>query len=203
MQNISHHRIKWIDFGKGFTILLVIVAHTLGGIYTNYIYNGYINSIIKIIGETLFLFIMPVFFSLSGYLFKNPKSFSDYLLMVKKKAWNLLVPYVVFSIIYVLLSKVGGKNTYTWNSLFKIYIVPISYLWFLYILFFIFVLVGVVSLFRVCVNVQIFIYLLIFLVVKLLGIKVYIFDVFCWAVFFCLGIIFRNILPYLRWPYYH
>ena len=57
MQNISHHRIKWIDFGKGFTILLVIVAHTLGGIYTNLIYNGYINSIIKIIGETLFHYI--------------------------------------------------------------------------------------------------------------------------------------------------
>lgn len=75
---------------------------------------------------------MPVFFSLSGYLFKKPDDFKRYYLVIEKKAFNLLVPYVVFSIIYILMNQVGGKdNIYTWKSLLNIYRTPISYLWFL------------------------------------------------------------------------
>lgn len=192
-QSTRSHRIGWIDFGKGLTIFLVVVAHTFSGIYTNNIYNSNVNFIIRCIGEILFLFIMPVFFSLSGYLYKSPQKFSDYIYMLKKKAWNLITPYVAFSFIYILLNQVGGKNNkYTWNMFLHIYAVPISYLWFLYILFFIFILVGALSVLRVRITIQIYIYLLAFIIIKISGVKLYIFNVFGWAIFFCLGIIFKG-----------
>ncbi|MDM8304423.1 acyltransferase family protein [Limosilactobacillus vaginalis] len=188
-------RIGWIDFGKGFTIFLVVIAHTFGGIYTNNIYSGNLNNVIKVFGESLFLFIMPVFFSLSGYLYKvrKDRSFSNYLTMVRKKAWNLLTPYVVFSFVYVLMNQIGGKSReYSWNSLFRIYAMPISHLWFLYILFFIFVLVGALSFLRISINVQLVLYLLAFIAVQLLKPQACIFNTFGWAVFFCLGMIFKQ-----------
>lgn len=194
-----HHRIDWIDFGKGFTIFLVVISHALGGIYANGIYNDNLNNVIRIIGNSLFIFIMPVFFSLSGYLFKNIKSFSDYLLMIRKKAWNLLTPYVIFSIIYILMNQVGGENSkYTWNSLLHIYVKPISYLWFLYILFFIFILVGILSLIRIDIKIQSWIYLLAFIIVRFRESNIYLLTIFGWAFFFCLGAIFKSHVDLLK-----
>lgn len=60
---VNDKRISWIDFGKGITIFGVVLAHALGGIYTNNIYSdSYSVTFLKIIGESLFLIIMPVFF---------------------------------------------------------------------------------------------------------------------------------------------
>ncbi|WP_225416209.1 acyltransferase family protein [Limosilactobacillus reuteri] len=97
-------------FWKGLNNFLVVVAHTFFRIYTNNIYNSNVNSIIRGIGEILFLFVMPVFFSFSGYLYKSPQKFSGYIHMIKKKAWILITPYVVFSLLYILLNQVGGKK---------------------------------------------------------------------------------------------
>lgn len=72
-------------FWKGLNNFLMVVAHTFFRIYINNIYNSNVNSIIRGIGEILFLFIMPVFFSLSGYLYKSPQKFSDYIHMKKRK----------------------------------------------------------------------------------------------------------------------
>ncbi|MDK7161964.1 acyltransferase family protein [Lactobacillus jensenii] len=101
-------RIEWIDFGRGFTIFLVVVGHVLSGIYTNHIYPNS-DGLLMFFGEFIFLFIMPVFFSLSGYFFKAPENMVDYIVMIKKKAWNILVPYIVFSFVYVLLNQLGGS----------------------------------------------------------------------------------------------
>ncbi|ERJ41936.1 hypothetical protein N581_05515 [Lactobacillus jensenii MD IIE-70(2)] len=54
-------RIEWIDFGRGFTIFLVVVGHVLSGIYTNHIYPNS-DGLLMFFGEFIFLFIMPVFF---------------------------------------------------------------------------------------------------------------------------------------------
>lgn len=192
-------RIDWIDFGKGFTIFLVVTAHTLGGIYTHKIYNSNFNGIINVVGESLFLIIMPVFFSLSGYLYKGPKNFREYLLMLKKKAWNLLTPYIFFSFIYILINQISGeKNKYNWRVFFHIYARPITYLWFLYILFFIFILVGVFSVLKVNVRIQSLIYIFAFVIIKIYNFHIYIFNVFGWAFFFCLGSIFRENINFLK-----
>ena len=75
---------------------------------------------------------------------------------------------------------------------------PISYLWFLYILFFIFVLVGALSLLKISINVQLVLYLLAFIVVKLWGPNIYVLNTFGWAVFFCLGVIFRKHRQFIK-----
>lgn len=191
---MNKNRIEWIDFGRGFTIFLVVVAHVLSGIYTNHIYPNS-DGLLMFFGEFIFLFIMPVFFSLSGYFFKAPENMVDYVVMIKKKAWNILVPYVVFSFVYVLLNQLGGKSKeYSWGDLLKIWYQPISYLWFLYILFFIFILIGAFSLLKV----QLLIYFIGFILVQTLKISVYIFNVFGWAVFFCLGLLFKKNLTWIK-----
>lgn len=191
-------RIEWIDFGRGFTIFLVVVGHVLSGIYTNHIYPNS-DGLLMFFGEFIFLFIMPVFFSLSGYFFKAPENMVDYIVMIKKKAWNILVPYIVFSFVYVLLNQLGGKSKeYSWGDLLKIWYHPISYLWFLYILFFIFILVGAFSLLKVSLRLQLLIYFIGFILVQVLKINFYIFNVFGWVVFFCLGLPFKKDLNCIK-----
>lgn len=76
-------RIQWIDNLKGFSILLVLLGHSF-------------------ISEDLYRFIytfhMPLFFAISGYLFKND-SLENTKEYVNKKAKSLLVPYAVFAVL--------------------------------------------------------------------------------------------------------
>ena len=77
MEN-SIERIKWIDVAKGIGIILVIIGHvSINANINNFIYS----------------FHMPLFFIISGFLYKPKKNF------VKNKAKSILIPYFVFSII--------------------------------------------------------------------------------------------------------
>jgi fucose 4-O-acetylase-like acetyltransferase len=79
-------RIEWIDVMKGIGILTVVAGH---------IYTGYAHQII-------FLFHMPLFFILSGYLFKPTPILKEYF---KKKFIHLIIPYIAFLIpIYFLFN---------------------------------------------------------------------------------------------------
>lgn len=79
-------RIEWVDIAKGIGILLVILGHSVqfGGTFHNLIFS----------------FHMPLFFLLSGivYTYRENKRF------IRKKAKSLFVPYVIFSIIGVVIS---------------------------------------------------------------------------------------------------
>lgn len=61
-------RIEWVDFGKGFTILFVILSHVLDGVHKTAGFGSY-DSITKVLMAISFTFIMPVFFGLSGYVY--------------------------------------------------------------------------------------------------------------------------------------
>lgn len=78
----SIERIKWIDFAKGFGIICVIMAHI-----------GTFGS------EIIFLFQMPYFFMLSGYMFSNSKLNESLFSFVKNSAKRLIWPYFVFGMI--------------------------------------------------------------------------------------------------------
>jgi fucose 4-O-acetylase-like acetyltransferase len=81
-------RIKWIDVGKGIGLLLVILGHLV--IYGQSVFNW------------IFSFHMPLFFFLSGYIFKSEvKNLKPFL---KKIGINLIVPYFVFVIIGLVVS---------------------------------------------------------------------------------------------------
>ena len=89
---------------------------------------------------------MPLFFILSGYLFKTPNK-EQYLSMVKKKCKRLLLPFFSIAVIFFLAKYYPSKllklySPVTLQSFFNIFIDPttshIQLLWFIYTLFLIF-----------------------------------------------------------------
>lgn len=95
LNNVNRKRIEWIDICKGLGIIAVILGHK--GIMFPYIYS----------------FHMPLFFFLSGYLFTYEK-YPNLLKFIKTKAKSLLLPYLIFSIIsmiIVYLTSNIGVNT--------------------------------------------------------------------------------------------
>lgn len=74
----SEERIQWIDIAKGIGIILVIIGHV---------------SVNQNINNFIYSFHMPLFFIISGFLYKPKKDFE------KHKAKSILIPYFSFSII--------------------------------------------------------------------------------------------------------
>lgn len=188
-------RIEWLDFGKGFFIFLVVIAHVLDGIQGKKVYSNIVNNNIHFISDFIFFFVMPIFFTMSGYLFKRQNTVKKYLLYIRKKAINLLVPYIIFSIIYVMLQQVGGNNLahkHTIDSLLLIWYKPIGYLWFLYVLFFVFILVGLLSYIGIRLQYQFVIYILGYILVSKIPLDLTIFQTFGDAAFFITGALFKK-----------
>lgn len=81
-------RIYWVDTLKGLLIMLVIMGHRAGDGFS----HGLLLSKVYI-----YSFHMPLFFFLSGYVFKiKGKSFNEF---VRGKIKTLIVPLVFFSLI--------------------------------------------------------------------------------------------------------
>lgn len=85
-------RIEWIDILKGIGIIFVLLGH--------------MPSLPIIIQLWIFSFHMPLFFFASGYLFTK----RDILVQVIKKAKSLLIPYFIFSFVFLLLDLILFKN---------------------------------------------------------------------------------------------
>lgn len=89
-------RIEWLDIMKGIGILCVVASHVYGGVYFEWFY-------------------MPLFFYVSGYLYKEPESAAGY---VKTRFRHLLVPYfayvltmaVIVYVSYVCLAAAPEKS---------------------------------------------------------------------------------------------
>lgn len=136
---------------------------------------------------------MPCFFALSGFLYRRPESFSQYAKNIKKKAIGFLIPYIIFSIVYVVLQHMTTVNKLNeWSSLLYIYKQPISYLWFLYALFFIFVFLGLIELLKVSNIWKIIIYAILFLVSQIIHLPLFIELSFAWIPCFYTGMIFKR-----------
>lgn len=80
-------RIEWIDIARGIAILFVIIGHSLG----NYISSYFANLI--------YVFHLPIFFILSGYLYhkKDKRKF------LKSSYFNLIMPYIATVVISLAL----------------------------------------------------------------------------------------------------
>ncbi len=77
-------RINWIDCSKGIAIVTIVAGHIFSDLkVTEYIY----------------WFHMPLFFFISGYLYKEKY---NYLAFFKKKFFHLIVPYISFLILFSL-----------------------------------------------------------------------------------------------------
>ncbi len=89
---INTSRIAYIDICKGIGIVLMVLSHV-----------GLIGRIGAGINWIIHSFHMPLFFFVSGFLYKSTmnNSIIDFL---KKKTISLLVPYFSFAILYFCIS---------------------------------------------------------------------------------------------------
>ena len=82
-------RLEYIDLMKGLGALLVVIGHMKYADFSD------------IITKFIYGFHMPMFFWISGYLYKKPSSFFGYVI---KKAKALLLPWVFFGVLYLLIT---------------------------------------------------------------------------------------------------
>ena len=118
MGEVIKQRLHYLDNLKGFAILMVILGHCVQYRIAGYEYN--------LIFRIVYSFHMPLFFMISGYL--SHKSSPSIISIIRKRAYQLLIPYFCFGI-YKCLS--DGLPLYT------LFTDVGNFLWFLWALFFI------------------------------------------------------------------
>lgn len=193
-------RIKWIDFGKGFTIFFVLVGHCISNMYVSHDFTEY-DILSKALMTVIFTFIMPCFFALSGFLYNKSDNVKKYISKNIKRAKGLIIPYILFSIVYIFLqqfAKADVNKLYSWRNLTQIWYRPMAYLWFIYILFLVFLIVGLLDLLKVNLFFQGIIYLLLFIVVQMLNLPYLIVQTTSWIICFFVGIIIRQSIKIIK-----
>jgi len=102
----SSKRQVWVDVARTLAMILVVVGHPVGpAAYTKYIY----------------WFHMPVFFLLSGYLFKPLDGWSSLRSWLSKRSREVLVPYCAYLALVTLV-----KYFYMYRYL---HVLEASFLW--------------------------------------------------------------------------
>lgn len=84
---MAKKRIDWIDIARCIAILSVVIGHTMAGLNGTYLYN------------VIYLYSLPVFFVLSGYLY-HQKGYKKLLLNDVK---FLLIPYLAVNLIKLVI----------------------------------------------------------------------------------------------------
>lgn len=97
------NRIAWVDFIRASGMLMIIMVHSLYGIYTS-----------SFLDKVLFAVNVPVFFVLSGYLFKEKKLSQ----VIKSGFFNLILPYI-FSIILIAIIEQAYSTFPSWINEFS------------------------------------------------------------------------------------
>ena len=104
----------------------------------------------------IYLFHMPLFMCLSGFLYlKNKKEFSwqNYKKFEVKKIINLMIPYIIFYLIFVGINIIFSNSVNTprgMNEIIGIFNKPMAPYWFLYALMSIFLIVPLIE--KICKN---------------------------------------------------
>ena len=131
------------DIMKGIAILLVVLGHSVPDQAS---VNGIASYPLYLMRTIIYSFHMPVFFFVSGYFMHIPLK-EGFQKFVKDKSIRLMVPYFTIGLLYfpfkLSLSKFASQQIDPQN-IWKIFIGinPDGELWFLYCLFFISILIG-------------------------------------------------------------
>lgn len=144
---MTKSRINWIDFGKGLAIFLVLTGHVLLGLYQSEKFPSWNNVLISLVAQ-LYIFHIPVFFALSGYFFKPLSNIKEFLDYAKKKTIILGIPYIFYSIVHFCLQKVAGATVRVPTTIFdliNIYKQPLGVSWYIYVLWSILIIYGLLS----------------------------------------------------------
>lgn len=102
-------RLNYISILRSLSIIFVVFFHVYGYFYADHIpgiAEDYKNTYFWIIQCVIINVAMPMFTFISGYLFeylfKNKGKYRDFLSFIKNKVKRLLLPYLIFGIIFMI-----------------------------------------------------------------------------------------------------
>ena len=139
-----------IDRLKGYACFLVVLGHVIMGIRLAGIdvpcFFPMAETFIWSFHVSLFLFLSGQVYTLTGGWGGKETRLN----FIKHKAITLGVPYIIFSVVYILINSfVGGANNQSsYADIFMIWKTPTAQYWFLYALFFLFVIWALLGKFK-------------------------------------------------------
>lgn len=125
-------RLEWIDALKGFGILAVVFGHCVSDCLSTNSYQNF-NGILTILSDFFTHYRMPLFFTISGYLFYLSKSYSKF----KIKVLDCFLIYLFWSILIWFLKYIAASQVNNPVKLFDLISIlwkPIMVYWYLYLL---------------------------------------------------------------------
>ncbi|SVU21778.1 acyltransferase [Klebsiella pneumoniae] len=131
----------WVDYAKGFGIILVVFGHVNRGLFNAGVSIN--TEVYHSLDNIIYSFHMPLFFFLSGLFFIESISGKSKKKFISGKFKSIFYPYAVWSIlqgcIEVILSNYTNSKT-TLLSVLSFPFHPRAQFWFLYALLLIFIL---------------------------------------------------------------
>lgn len=192
MEN-NNNRIEWVDYLKAFACFLVVLGHLIQSLQKAHIDKNV--EITSFINWFIYLFHMPLFMCMSGFLYYNTKhefSWLNYKKFEYKKIINLIVPYFSFYILFVGINMIFANEVNSvkgFQDLVNIFNNPMPPYWFLYAILSIFIIIPLIE--KVCRNNSkiVFAILIIFKVISInVNIHLYfIASIFKYGIYFYLG----------------
>ena len=127
----------WVDYARGMAILLVVYRHCLVGLQRA---GVEVSVQLYTVQEFLYNVRMPVFFVLSGIFLNASLKKNGRGLIFKKKAANLLYPYIIWSVFLISLQLIFSAYTNsdrTARDFLYIFLKPreLDHMWYLLALF--------------------------------------------------------------------
>lgn len=135
-QGAQQGRVDWVDAAKGFGIILVVVGHVIRGLSEARILTE--TAPVRCIDIWIYSFHMPLFFFLTGLFIAKSAEKNTLAHFMFDKVATLAYPYIVWSIVTILLKTALGPLPNTPRNLRdlpQIFYQPIEQYWFLYTLF--------------------------------------------------------------------
>ena len=132
----STKKIEWLQIMRGLATIFVVFGHI--------VLLKYQSDSVDLLSGIIYLFHMPLFFAMSGFLFgyKEINHSSSYI--IKKKLIVLGIPYLVFSALYIVMkillqNIVRVESEVAWIDLIRLFFFPangdsVNWYWFLYAL---------------------------------------------------------------------
>ncbi|WP_373393578.1 acyltransferase family protein [Raoultella ornithinolytica] len=138
-------RDTWVDYAKALGIILVVTGHVNRGLYSSGIYIS--KEFFILLDSVIYTFHMPLFFFLSGLFFVKSIDKNGKKKFFINKLDTIFYPYILWSLlqggIEVILSKYTNSKT-TLVDVLSFFIYPRAQFWFLYALFMVFIVAGLI-----------------------------------------------------------
>ena len=164
----STKKIEWLQIMRGLATIFVVFGHI--------VLLKYQSDSVDLISGIIYLFHMPLFFAMSGFLFGFKEIVHPSAYIIKKKLIVLGIPYLVFSALYIVMkillqNIVRVESEVAWIDLIRLFFFPangdsVNWYWFLYALIFYFIVFALVKNKKNITFVLIFLSVLIFFIWK-------------------------------------